>query len=847
MRTRDLARLCAVVFLALACLGGDAWAQGRSGGLTEEEQAFQAAEVAFKANRDDEALTLYEKVCNVNPARADAWTRRAVILYKHKRFAEAKAILQRAREVLPGDPGLKGQLGLTLYRLGETASAVRLLEEAVAKLPDAYQLQLQLGQHYVQAGDGEHAVGAFEAYFRTRPDEAAATDSQVRALSGRAYLLARRYPEARSDLEAALRVHPDELSARMALGEAYTALGEWSRGVALLSNLLDVAKQSPVVLRDLATCLHRLHRLPEAEDRALAYTEALPRDAAGFVLLGDVRAERKNADGAIAAWEQARSLDASRSSELLAREGRALLTAHEPQAALRAFEEADRPRAAKETPEARASEVTRLAGMVDAATASGVEATKLAALGKRLARLGDGAEPETRAQAALAAGLAYYGAGDDQQALAQFEAASAATSSAERAKTGLRMVLNRIAGAALARNDLAGARAALARAATLAPDSVVTGRNRGLVLLLDGKPAEAERVLAKVHERVPDDVVVNRLLARAALAQGQRDAALQRYEAAARAAQPIGGDSLAEVYAELGPLYLDGGQLDEAVAALETAAKQASAPAVRAVVSRNLALALLRRGLSRLASQRETDSALSDLGRAAAAKSGLPADQAKAASCALALASLKAGRRLAALETFGHVSAQGGCVLKPPYDKLGTEFFTAYALYRQGGREGGPKRHEQAARAFLHLAPRAPKALGNLLRSMARSSYQLEAVELYARNQRVEAKVALQRAAALPAHNDQTELDHNLAVLELAAGHNETAGQAFEQLGSRPPEALMNLGIVRDRQGRSRQALALYRRALEHGVRTPHLREWIDVKERVFAQGGEAGAEKETP
>jgi hypothetical protein len=89
---------------------------------------------------------------------------------------------------------------------------------------------------------------------------------------------------------------------------------------------------------------------------------------------------------------------------------------------------------------------------------------------------------------------------------------------------------------------------------------------------------------------------------------------------------------------------------------------------------------------------------------------------------------------------------------------------------------------------------------------------------------------------------EHRELDHNLAVLDLEDGRLEAAARAFDQLGARPPEALVNLGIVRDREGESKKALDLYRRALDRGARAPHLRDWIDVKERVFARAAGPGS-----
>ena len=59
----------------------------------------------------------------------------------------------------------------------------------------------------------------------------------------------------------------------------------------------------------------------------------------------------------------------------------------------------------------------------------------------------------------------------------------------------------------------------------------------------------------------------------------------------------------------------------------------------------------------------------------------------------------------------------------------------------------------------------------------------------------------------------------------------------FDALGTRPCEARVNLGILRDRQGESKKALEFYKQAKACGARAPKLAEWIDVKERLFGGG----------
>src|SRR5437899_12816509 len=81
-----------------------------------------------------------------------------------------------------------------------------------------------------------------------------------------------------------------------------------------------------------------------------------------------------------------------------------------------------------------------------------------------------------------------------------------------------------------------------------------------------------------------------------------------------------------------------------------------------------------------------------------------------------------------------------------------------------------------------------------------------------------------QKAAALVRDEARKrDLQHNLAVLDLAQGKTAQAKAALEQLGARPPEALVNLGLIYERQGDIQKALQLWQQSGKAG----RVREWI--------------------
>jgi hypothetical protein len=282
-------------------------------------------------------------------------------------------------------------------------------------------------------------------------------------------------------------------------------------------------------------------------------------------------------------------------------------------------------------------------------------------------------------------------------------------------------------------------------------------------------------------------------------------------------------------------MYVEADKLDQAVSVLETAMQQAGPGALATVAQRNLSIAYFRRGLTRLRDSKQADGALDDMTSAARAPKGvLTSKELAAVYCGEALAALKANKISSAEEAWEAATKSGGdaaCQFRPPYDKLGIRFFVAYTQYRDAGN---PAKREGAIKLFTQLAAKATGGTGDWLRALLRSGYELLAYDYYQRSDEKRAGTYLASAAKVAAKGDKRDLEHNLAVVDIFSGRAQQAEKVFDTLGTRPCEAKLNLGILRDRQGDSKKALDLYKQARACGARTPKLTEWIDIKERLF-------------
>ena len=438
------------------------------------------------------------------------------------------------------------------------------------------------------------------------------------------------------------------------------------------------------------------------------------------------------------------------------------------------------------------------------------------------------------------------------------------------------------------------AAAGLLREAQKLDDSPSLTRNLVAVLLLQNNPAEADRALAAAlagSQRA--DPTLWRLQSRTQLLLGRLPAAQEAAERAVAESKkqldavPVAdavrktqlATRLGEARIELGSRYLtsehpegqpvrdaaakdvrDRERLDRAVEALSLAVKELTPlggtenKELLRTAQRDLALAHLRRGRLRLleaeaqigkngvsaGSTKQAEDALADLQRAI--ELGTLESQGHErgnAECLAGLAAVQAGQYKLARDLIAR-GKDDSCELVTPYSRLGTELLAAFVTYRGSN---APSQREQLLKILPKLQSRAGSAaesapLQKMLRGLVFSTNLALAYDYYVSGRTKLVAATLhnaQKTQVRTSEDDDSILEHNLAVVDVMEGRGG-GEKVFERLGSRPPEALVNLGILYDRRGEIRRALDLYRKAMERGARTSRLREWIDTKDRLLGQ-----------
>lgn len=798
-------------------------------------QLLQEADRAYDTGDYERAASNFDRAIRAQPkdVPAAAYAKRASLFLFAKKYDEGLRFIEDvAEKIWPDDDTILEQKAVMLSRQGaHKKEAVALAERVVDRRPSAYTLQSLLGDYNYQLGApaADKTVARYEAYLKFRPSDLAGQDSLVRVKLGFSYLYLGRFADAEKQLDEAARTGDPILAAnaRKGLCAAYAGGGNWDRAITLCERVLDEKKAlrgdpSPQYNAGLAY-LNR-DRLDEAMKSADAYIAMRPKEAKGYLLRGEVFEKRNKLTDAEAQLNQANEL-APNDGDVARELGRVYLRQKRSQ---KAIDKLQRAAAARPGDPATAA-VLAEAYLSDG---QGQNAAQAAERGLKI----PGQDKNPRLLSLAAEG--YYTAGQLTTARGILERAMAASkaqgqASDARIRTLLVDTINRQASARFSADDLAGAEKLLGEAKEVDPESTRTNFNLGLVAVQKGDFQQALRYLDVRLARTPSDLLTNRLMAKCYLGLGNEAKANEHYTRAANEATARRNLAvLGEINTEWAPLLVKAGKVDEAVDRLEQAVQVSRGQPYERAAKRNLALATFRRGYDRLRARRSND-AVTDLENAVKDPALLNANELDVYNFALGLAYLDAGQPNRATGLFTQASKKGSSsFLKPPFDAIGAEFFAAYTLYR----DNSPGARTRAATLFEKLGARQGGALGAKIRELLRSTWEWTAYDAYQRGQLRDADLALKRAAALAPSDKRAQIDLNTAVLD--ADKNPAAARGtLQRFADRIPEALVNLGILADRDGDAKGAYDQWVAARSRGARTPHLDEWIESKRRLFGFG----------
>ena len=812
--------------------------------LREADRYYEDGEYKKAAAAYDGAIRRYP-----GQVEAEAYAKRATIFVIQKDLeAGLRFIRDKAKKQHPNAPEVLEQEAVILWGMGKKGDAIPIAEKAAASKAGAFAAQLLIGDYY-SARDPEKTANAYEAYLQYRPSDQEKKDVVPRARLGHAYLTLGltandegRFKESRDLVKKAVKQFEvlkgklakekhAAVNAENGLCAAYTALDEYDRAITTCERI--VKDRNAVDTRasawyNLGASYLAKKQAGRARTAATEYNKLRGNEARGYILMGDAYAQEKNWDLALENYQIAEGKlkpdQSKRKVKLSIRMGDAYLKRPKPDLA-NAIAKLEVGRDAN-------ADDPELAESLGHAYLLNKQDDKALTTTDRLVGPKSKVKMTEAQRVALlvVAGKALYNTKKYRESRERFEEAHKLKSDVEIRK-GLVKVIEIQAYASFADKDYKKADELLDQAAKVDSSSTTVSLKRAVMAIDQGNCDVAQKHLDKLKSSKSDTLLYERLMGRTYLCldKPNKKKAAEHYAKADAEAKKVQANLIqAEIYTEWAPLLWDNAaNLDDVVSKLSDAVQFSSqqAETIQNAAKRNLAIALFKRGWKHL-KDGKADAAVADFERAAREPARLKGTEPLAFEFSHALALLDKGDTAEADKMFSSLAKKGDQAkyLKKPYDKVGSQFFAAYAKYRGGT----PEKRGQAGKEFEKLAGSASGSFAAKIRELIASSYEFVAYDQWRSGKNPSRSLT---AAARNATGDLARrIKHNQAVDGMKASSTST----FEGMGASPPEALVNLGILYDKAGKPKEAYEAWTKAQARGVNAKDLKKWIDAKKRIY-------------
>jgi len=120
------------------------------------------------------AVDAFQRVADLRPDYADAYTNMAVVEISWERYDDAKPHLAKALELLPGDPRALYYRAFVERNAGQVPEAIADFKAVLEKYPRAKDALRELGFSYYQQHDYAESRAAYEKLQAIDPDDLAA-------------------------------------------------------------------------------------------------------------------------------------------------------------------------------------------------------------------------------------------------------------------------------------------------------------------------------------------------------------------------------------------------------------------------------------------------------------------------------------------------------------------------------------------------------------------------------------------------------------------------------------------------------------------------------------------------
>jgi tetratricopeptide (TPR) repeat protein len=194
--------------------------------LTFSLQLLEGLEL-LKAEKNLEALELFDAALAEDESDVNAWVSRGVTLDNLGRYEEAIASCDRAISINPDDHLAWNNRGISLSRLGRYEEAITSCDRAISIKPDDHLAWNNRGIPLDNLGRYEEAIASYDRAISIKPDKDEAWYNRGDSLNNLG-----RYEEAITSYDQANSIKPDKDEAWRNRGDSLNNLGRYEEAIA---------------------------------------------------------------------------------------------------------------------------------------------------------------------------------------------------------------------------------------------------------------------------------------------------------------------------------------------------------------------------------------------------------------------------------------------------------------------------------------------------------------------------------------------------------------------------------------------------------------------------------------
>jgi putative PEP-CTERM system TPR-repeat lipoprotein len=244
------------------------------------------------------ARQAFERVLQVQPQHYAASANLARLDAADGRIAEARERLKGLVATYPKSAAARMTLVDFLSAQGEPPDEIKtVLEQGVTALPDESALRVALVTHLLRRGEAKAALNVAQQAESVFPGQPEVLDALGRALAD-----AGDTQQALSVFGRIATLQPSQPRPQLRLADVHARRGDLVAATRNLRRVAELAPESPELYQRLIALVRRTRDPAPALNIARDIQRALPRSAYGFVVEGDIHAERRNWPAAIAAF-----------------------------------------------------------------------------------------------------------------------------------------------------------------------------------------------------------------------------------------------------------------------------------------------------------------------------------------------------------------------------------------------------------------------------------------------------------------------------------------------------------------------------------------------------------------